>query len=245
MTFSSSLGTSFGVDVGTSTDEQTTTTEVALTAIVGTQSPDDSTTLSTDLYADATAFGTDTLALTGVSGEAVDSGAVATLDADLFAIAVSEADDETAFAEAYTSGDISEGAEFFVITSVQSGTSEQGPDGSMSVSVSETSVTAVDVDPSDIGGIYGEDTDDILFDDNPVVEPDSSEESPVDQNQDDSTTSSSDDESLDLIDGNTAIALADFTAVSTDTYVEIDAYALAIEDVGSISSTLVIAAVSV
>lgn len=248
MTFDTSTSTYNDIYLGESTvssiGDQAVATYDSVWSIVGMQSPDDSTNISLDAFSDATALGAETFTVAAVTGTADDSGSTATINAELTAVAISEAEDETAFAEAITVGYVSDGVESFAITTVESTETHQGPTGSTSIAISSTSVTASDLDPwGDVGGFDAGGWGDALIDDAPV-EPDFTGASPVVEDQAESNASWTDEGAVDLIDGNTAYVFVDFAATAGDSFVLVDAYNLVIEGDASISSALVFADIS-
>ena len=241
--------TSIGTTVETSTGDQTSTIEVNATIAVGTQMPDDSEDISASVGAIGDAFGEDTFTSTSVSGVASDDGVVASIDIDAEALAVGQSlSGDGAFGIAITDASISDGVELSFVGSVTSEHSVSNADESVSVAYSETSVVALDLDLSDIGGGGGGGTDSGGAIATPTIEPDAV----------DAPAAASDDAELGLvptadvelmdiidIDGNIAIIEADVTVNSVDSAVQVDAFALTIEDELSTSMISVDIALSV
>lgn len=233
-------GTSTSLVLELSGDDQTSTSELMTTTVVGTGTPDDSDGVGGTLEGIADAVGTNTIAGVTVTGEASDDGTVATLDFDVSALAASEVPgSEGAFAIAITDASVSDGTEVMFVSTVASGFTEESPDGSVSVAVSETSVVAVDIDLSDFGNSDGGGVSDSAIDDTASIDPDIGGESPVASDQPVSSESPTNDELVDLIDGNIAFAEVDVTIEGTDTFLEVDVYALALEDELSTSGAFV------
>ena len=238
--------TSIGTAVETSTGDQTSTVEVYATTVVGTQMPDDSESVSASLGATGDAFGEDTLTYAGVSGVASDDGAVASVDIQAEALAVSQSSSgDGTFAVAITEAYLSDGAELSFISTVESAYSVSDAEDSVSIAYSETSMMAVDVDLSDIGGGGGTDiggTDAV-----PTIEPDAVDAPAVASDEPELSESPPAADLMDLIDidGNIAIVDVDVTVNSNDSFVEVDAFAMTFEDELSTSVTSVDLALSV
>ncbi len=273
-----------GISLLTETDEEVSIVDVNATSIVATQSPDDTDALFATLDATGDAFGENTLTSATITGQAADNGPVATINADAQALAAAEDPaGDGAFAVAGTDGFVSDGAEVLVITTVDTASTQIGEDSSVSVATSETSLTAVDIDPSEWGDEDSAGTDGLDSDDTPVIDPGFLDEpiiipgepdpfllptdvdltGQIDLDDPDGFAigdipaiepgfldepgvnaggvepdlSSTDTDVTDQIDidGNIALVEAEVTVVAEDSFVEVDASALAIEDELSIS----------
>lgn len=218
---STNSGTSTGVTVGTSSGDESSSSSITVDITTQTSSPDDSDGLAAVVGGSATALGEDTLATGSISGSLVDGGTVTSADLSATMVAASE-DGETANAWADTFAGVSDGAEVVFGYTVQTDSSQQGATGSTATSTSSTTVTAYDIDLSDIadsdsGGHVGGD------------------EAPTTNDQPDSSSPPTQVEGDGGLDGNIASIEFDALAVGDDTVVEVDAFALAIEGELSIS----------
>lgn len=229
MSYSSSYESSLSSSTGTTTVVETTTEEEtsssSLSVEMSTQatSPDDSDGLAAALGGEAIAIGEDTLTVGTVSAEMDATGAITTLDGEVDMLAASESPEDPAVAITDSFADVSDGADFVYTATVTSSSTEQTSTGSTATSSSTTDITAYDLDLSSGEGSSGGDG---------VADSDIAETG----DQEASTSTADLDEDLE---GNVAVIEFDATAFGDDTYVSVDAFALAIEDELSASGAVV------
>ena len=194
---------------------------------VHTSSPDNSGGFYAGLSGNAVALGDNTIAASSVSAAMVDHGSISTLDGSVATVAASNASgDNTAFASADTSADVA-GAELAFAYTKDTNSTQQGDMGSVATATSATSLTAYDLHVPGIG--------DNAFSSDHLSLADSA---PAASDQ-----SGSSDASLDLV-GN--FASTDFTgvAIADNGLVQVDAFALAIDNELSVSSVFMDLAIS-
>jgi hypothetical protein len=216
-----------------SSGDQSSLLSTSVSTTAQTSTPDNSDGLATSLGGEAIAVGEDTLAVGSISGTLVDGASATTLDGSATMVAASESSGgETAFTDAYTFAEISDGAEFVLVINQETDISQQSASGNTSTSTSSTTIAAYDLQAISTGT-----KDPVLQapeamngDDGATAEPMAS--SPADEC----------DGTLDL-DGNIAVIDFNGLAVGEDTFVSVDAFALAIEDELSLISGFVVLAV--
>jgi hypothetical protein len=221
-----------GTTAAISSGESSSLYSTSASATVVTSTPDNSDGLAASVGGEAVAVGEDTLAVGSISGTLVDDGSVTALKGSATTAAASEASaGETAFTDAYTSAEVSDGTEFLVVINRETDTSQQSANGNTSTSTSSTSIVALDLQAANTGA---QDT----------VLPASDADNDGDASADPLANPPPDESDIALdLDGN--IAVIDFhgIAVGDDTYVSADAFALAIEDELSLVSAFVVLAV--
>jgi type VI secretion system secreted protein VgrG len=214
--FSTTSGTSTGVTNTTSTGSSSSST--GITTIVQTSSPDDSQGMSAVLGGEALAGGTNTLTAGNLSGTLIGGGSVTSAELSASMVAASQSSTGTAFAAADTFAGVSSGSEVLVGATIQSASSNQSPTGSVATATSTTNLVAYDIHPS-TGGSTGAGTD-ATGESDPFAGADYAQASVN-------------------IDGNIALIEFNAVAVGDDTFVGVDAFALAVEDELSISGCLI------
>jgi hypothetical protein len=229
--YSSSISssTSTTTTTNTSTGDETSSSSLTADMTVQSASSDGSDGLSAALGGEAVALGEDTLTVGSVSAEMEDGGAVTTLDGTATMAAASEDPDGEAQALTDTFAEVSDSAEFVFVANVETSSNEQNKEGSTATSTSTTQVTAYNLESS--GDEDGDvDAVDPVADDKPTA---------TDASESTNEVSSSSPEADWNIDGNIAIAEFDAIAIGDDSFVNVDAFALAIEDELSASAVAV------
>jgi hypothetical protein len=222
-----SSSTSTSTATNTSTGNETSSSSLAVEMTVQSTTSDGSDGLSAALGGEATALGEDTLTVGSVSAEMEDGDAVTTLDGTATMVAASKDPDGGALALTDTFADVSDSAEFVFVVNVETSNSEQNEDGSTATSTSTIGVTAYNLEPTAAGSSI--DT---------TAEPVSDDEVPEASDSLEDVSSSSSDADWD-IEGNIAVVEVDASATGDDTFVSVDAFALAIEDELSLSAAVV------
>jgi hypothetical protein len=221
-----------GTTVTMSSGEYSSLYSTSVSATVVTSTPDDSDGLAAALGGEAIAVGEDTLAVGSISGMLVDDGSVTTLDGSATTAAASESSEgETAFTDAYTFAEVSDGAEFVLVINQETDISQQSASGNTSTSTSSTTIAAYDLQAISTGT-----QDPVLQAPDAVNNGDASADPVADSPPDES------DGALDL-EGNIAVIAFNGLVVGEDTYVSTDAFAIAIEDELSLISGFVVLAV--
>lgn len=192
--------------------EETQASLLAVTTTLITEGPDDAGPSGGAVDVIADAFGTGTIAAASISGELVADGTATTMNFDSLALAVSVSPESgMAQAVALTDAYVDHGNNVLFVATVEQELSIDGPDGSASIAVSETTVVGIDTDLSQIGVGSGDDGDDTQVDEPVFFDPDIA----------DTDVS---------IDGNTALIDVDVTVIAPESFVSIEYSTLTIED---------------
>jgi hypothetical protein len=172
--------------------------------------------MSAVLGGEAVAAGTNTLTAGNLSGTLIGGGSASSAQLSASMVAASQSPTGTPFAAADTFAGVSHGTEALVGTTVQSASSTQGPAGGAATATSTTNLTAYDIHPSTAGG-------------DPVAGTNATGENDPVAGADYAQANVN-------IDGNIALIEFNAIAVGDDSLVQVDAVALAVEDLLSVSS---------
>jgi hypothetical protein len=182
-------------------------------------------------------MGEDTLATGSLSGELIDDGAVTSLDLSVTMVAASE-DDEDAYASADTFANVEDGSEVLFSSTVNKESSTQDATGSTATATSTTDLSAYDID-TEFSPAGSSDDDDSSGEDGTSGEDEQPEwnPTPADVESDASVEAGGN------LDGSFAALDFNLLAEGDNTFVSVDAYALAIEDELSLAEGFVVLAV--
>lgn len=215
-TYSFSTVSNTGTDVTNASSTGSSSTSTGVTTIVETSSPDDSQGMSAVLGGEAVAAGTNTLTAGNLSGTLIGGGSASSAQLSASMVAASQSPTGTPFAAADTFAGVLHDPEALVGTTVQSASSTQGPAGGAATATSTTNLTAYDIHPSTAGG-------------DPVAGTNATGENDPVAGADYAQANVN-------IDGNIALIEFNAIAVGDDSLVQVDAVALAVEDLLSVSS---------
>jgi hypothetical protein len=215
-TYSFSTVSNTGTDVTNASSTGSSSTSTGVTTIVETSSRDDSQGMSAVLGGEAVAAGTNTLTAGNLSGTLIGGGSASSAQLSASMVAASQSPTGTPFAAADTFAGVLHDPEALVGTTVQSASSTQGPAGGAATATSTTNLTAYDIHPSTAGG-------------DPVAGTNATGENDPVAGADYAQANVN-------IDGNIALIEFNAIAVGDDSLVQVDAVALAVEDLLSVSS---------